>query len=287
MNKEAQRIFKKIDYFRQLIDSYESSELAKWIAAQEPYFYLLNRDLKLLIYHGTSLPRLKEVYKERFIKCNNVLETIYEIHFGAVLTKGFTNLHFKVPKSEQSNKDFDFQATYKNTSINFEIKTRIDLFPFHGEHNGPIYHDSHETVDKKYINQVNKGDPESSVLRDIFQSAKQQLPNNGLNLIVLGQIFAHSDKTALWALKNAIFGDLVHRTYRKNPKKLNPYRYKNGIFYSKSFSHIAGVIWFRIIPNIKSQKEKIRIFFNKNYKYILDTNFKSNLEKIFNKGRIN
>ncbi len=261
MNKEALRIFKKIDYFQQLIDSYESPELAKWLAAQEQYFYLLNRDLKILLDNGITLSRLKEVYKDRFIKGNNLLETIYEIHFGSTLTKGFDNLHLNVTKSSQSNKDFDFQVKYKDAPINFEIKTRNDQFPFHGKKDGPLYSDTQETVDRKYINQTNKGDPESNKLRDIFRKARQQLPENGLNFIVLGQIFAHSDKDALWALRNAIFGDVVSKCYRNPPKKLIPYRYENGIFCLENFRHIVGVIWFRIEPNIISQKEKIRIFF--------------------------
>jgi len=274
---------KEFPHFIELVQNEFPSELMKWITAKEEYFMLFEHDLESLK-NNIDIRILRKTYDKNFTKVFNVLETIYEIHFGALLANHFDNLELTVSTSESSNKNFDFRVGFNDAKLNFEVKTRIDAFPFRGKksRNSYLYFGRQETIDKKFKNQVNKGEPESNNLRQILSVAKDQLPDSGFNFIAIGQVFCHSDFTALYSLKNALFGDLVQRTFRRIPGTFINVRYENGIFYNNRFNKIVGVVWFRLKRNKSGLTYVTQIFFNGNCNEELDIELKKQLQSVFN-----
>jgi hypothetical protein len=240
--------------------------LREWAEAQKPYFLLLEKDLARLVGGGISISELRTCYKIEFINDSNILETIFEIHLGAMLSRLGSRLDIHPQKSKQSKKNYDFKVTIGSVQLNFEMKTRKDMFPFTPGKREPFACGRRETVDRRFLGGTNDGTSESTVIREIIEKALIQLPDIGPNFVVIGQIYTHTVKQALIDMNMAVFGDLAHYVERRNPDELLRRRLPNGIFNSDEkadrYKKLNGVIWQYLEKNHGELEEYSCVFFN-------------------------
>ena len=263
-------------------------ELKKWINVKKEYFILLEEDLENLLKKSVHIDVLRACYLSNFTKNFNILETIYEIHFGSLLTRICDSIELRVSKTRSKiGKNFDFKMKIANHSLNFEVETRKDLFPFRGEKipGTPIFSDQRETVDQRLFDRINKGNPESNAIRDKISEGSMQLPDGGFNFVALGQIFVASKEIALWAVKNALYGDLYHVSEISAPKKLQARRLPNGLFSGlpefKKFNKLNGIIWFQLERVDENIHSNYHIFLNRYAKYEIPDVIKKAFKSIF------
>lgn len=278
----------KFQNLHQILQIKFPTELKKWISAKEEYFILLEKDLENLLKKSVHIDVLHACYLSNFIKNFNILETIYEIHFGSFLTRISGSIELRVPKTRsKTGKNFDFKITIASHSLNFEVETRKDLFPFRGEKiaGTPIFYDQKETVDQRLFDRINRGNPESNAIRDKISEASTQLPDGGFNFVALGQIFGSSEEIAFWTVNNALYGDIYHVSERPAPKKLLPRRLPNGLFSGlpefKKFNKLNGVIWFQLERINKKIHSNYHMFLNRYAKYEIPDVIKKALKSIF------
>jgi len=227
----------------------------------------LETDLDLLIGSGINISELRRCYKAKFIGDSDILETIFEIHFGAVLSRIGSRLCFHPQKSEHSKKNYDFKIAIESVQLHFEMKTRKDMFPFTPGKREPEANGRRETVDRRFLGGTNDGTSESTILRGIIDKALIQLPDIGPNFVVIGQIYSHSIAEALKNIDMAIFGDIIHYTERGNPNGLLTGRLFNGIFNCDEkagrYNKLNGIIWQYLEKNHGKLREYSHVFFNK------------------------
>lgn len=264
------------------------TELKKWIINKEEYFILLEKDLRNILKKSVHIDILHACYLSNFTKNFNILAKIYEIHFGSLLTRISDSIELRVPKTRSKiGKNFDFKITIANHSLNFEVETRKDLFPFRGKKipDTPIFFDQKETLDQRLFDRINIGNPESNAIRDKISEASAQLPDGEFNFVALGQIFGASEEIALWAVTNALYGDLYHVSERSAPKKLLLRSLPNGLFSGlpefKKFNKLNGIIWFQLERIDKKIHSKYHMFLNRYAKYKIPDVIKKALKNIF------
>lgn len=267
------------------------SRLLEWIEAKHEYFLLLEKDLTNLLRKSIRIDLLRNCYKDKFLKDCGVLETIYEIHFGSMLSKIADSISISIPRSPGEKTNFDFKAEIEAIPINIEVETRKDLFPFTGSRieNTEVYVAVRETVDKRLLNGKNVRTPESATIRTKIREAFNQLPDSGYNFVALGQVWAPRASLAARAVKDALYGDILIQAYKSAPGRIIKSRLPNGLFSinkdDQKNNKLQGVIWFCLQEKDDEINEVSLMFINDNYRPRLPEHTLAALRDVFDTGR--
>jgi hypothetical protein len=177
-----------------------------------------------------------------------------------------SSLKLKVPLGGTSKKDFDAKVCILGMSVNIECTTRKDEFPYNlppikvGENAIPVYSGSRATLDPHDARQsgipsesrnrdlFHNPVPESTVLRQSLSTKLSQLPEAGINLIVLDQISGTRDSLEIAPFGPTVVGFLKLPGTRelKSTAYLFPYRAYDPGPNGEPFRQLSAVLWFTL-----------------------------------------
>jgi hypothetical protein len=163
-------------------------------------------------------------------------------------------------------KNFDVRANVRGCPINAECKTRKDDFPFNlpptleGPKKIPLYSGSRATLDPHDAAELGMGSgplpsdplfrpiPESTEIRRILLDGLSQLPEQGCNLLLFGQLNGTQDDldAALLGAEVATFrADIKTKTTTCRWSRLPTGAFGTGPE-GEPFRQLSGVLWFKL-----------------------------------------
>ena len=232
-----------------------------YVSSRVDSFQQLDTDLSV-IQRQVDLQKLKKNYQALLRDKNSFWTTLHEIHGISLISEISATLTLKVPTGDASQRDFDAQACVNGILVNIECKTRTDNFPFNlppkrlelGTH--PVYSGSRATFDPHDLEQSSSGNsdplhipiPEATEVRRILSDALSQLPSNGVNLVILGQI--NGDKGSL---ETALYGPVAVTFWQDHSTrelKSDEIRLPHGAYdpgpNGEAFRQLSAVLWFNL-----------------------------------------
>jgi len=271
----------------------------EFIIAREPWFYQMEQSLSRLL-RFVSMRKLISCYRGQLGDEEQVLPTIYEIYTGAHFSGISEKIDIHVPVNA-GRKNLDFRAQIRGISINVEVKTKEDKFPFDPrlkiESSIPeisFYGGSRAGADLRYtegelIQESTKPDiqtPHSTELRDLVNKALSQFPDGSPNILVLGHI---SGKVR--DLEDAIYGDLIREgeinLERGYGSTWRNKRLHNGLFRGlkgfEAFNRLSAIIWLHLNLRPFVVWRRSRMYINPHANYKLHEAIKADIIRIFDR----
>ena len=258
----------------------ESDWIVVYISDRMLWFRELEADLVALVKNGVPLQRLASCYRDSLRNRTEVQKAIYEVHGAAMLSALARRTELHVPRGDGSNRNFDVLVEIDGAIINADSKTRKDEFPFNAsrieEKVGAIFGGSRATMDPHDAADLgfpvqkgghgpgHKATPESTVIRQILLDGIGQLPIQGCNLILFGQIDGNLDNLIDALFGTEYFEDRRDVTTGKFSGRI--VRAKNGAFSGgdddQAFRALSGVLWIRLWQDGGALRKTYRGFQN-------------------------
>lgn len=244
---------------RSWIESLNQSNIA--------WFSQLESDLKGLERY-VGLDELIRCYRKDLGNRRQIKETMCEIHNCHLMAEVAGNIRLHVPLENGRRGNFDFQVNILGDCLSGDVKTRRDEFPFNlpptQDENGiEIFGGTRTTLDPHEASRLNiprepkirdgtyVATPESTVIRQLFEGALEQLPLSGKTIIIFGQIGGIAEGE--YCLEDALGGTLAVGTKKNiytNEITHEWFRHPTGIFCGlpeyKQFNRLGAVLFFRL-----------------------------------------
>jgi len=225
-----------------------------------PIWYAhLDWDLSLLA-KKVPVSQLIGAYRHMLRDHVGLLDAVYEIHAAAFLADIGDNVALHVRRATDDSRNFDVQVSICGHRVNADCKTRRDRFPFNMPRTELGFEGSRATLDPHDFEIVagraenrpwdptHISTPESTVVQQILLSALQQLPSDGSNLVLFGQVDGSREH-----LERALHGVPVLDIVRDHHNKTHTTEWRvtgTAAFRGDGaalFSGISAVLWFRIM----------------------------------------
>jgi len=240
-----------------------------WFSApgmpQVPWYVRCDRDLAGLA-KMLSLEQLIAAYRAMLRDRDGFVAGVYEVHGAALLAARASQAQLHVPRGDGGGRNFDVRATIAGYAVNADAKTRDDRWPFNlprqDEADGIRgFFGERASVDPRDAQQLGmptatrtsresdwKPIPESTVVVDVLANALRQLPIDGINVVLLGQV--QGDREHLErALGGVEICDFV--TDRRTRTSWAEWRrLPTGIFgtgpKAEAFIGLSAILWMRL-----------------------------------------
>ena len=225
---------------------------------------LLEESVRILFEKFPDKKRLNHLAK-KLRNPTQMWQGMHEIYVAGRLCPISSKIKFEVKNTDTPGKNYNFDilAKIEGDDINIEITTRSDDFPpLDGKDHyraivPPAFCDDSGFEIAKNGSSHDKNPESDDLRRKLMKKATQQLPRNGMNIIVLGY---KATACIEWYIANALYGDYPLLSGKDG--KFNLARVENELFSEKDFSHISAVVWIRpyskdgkIYLNPKADKE--------------------------------
>lgn len=189
-----------------------SQTMEEYISRRLSWFRQLEDDMNLLN-RQVSEETLISCYRAALRDRSQVQKAIYEAHGAALLSSIAMRTELHIPRGDGSGRNFDVRVNMQNSTINAESKTRKDEFPFNLPSSGNFHAGARATVDPHDaidlgidptlhapgIHEIRN--PESTVIRQCLLEGLGQLPDDGYNIVLFGQIEGNRHN-----IEDALFG---------------------------------------------------------------------------------
>jgi hypothetical protein len=237
---------------------------AERFAPMLAWYQQLEKDLELLE-RRLNRQMLISCYRDALRDEYSFVSTLYEIHGAALLSAEATAVYLHVPLGT-NRKNFDVRVRILRHVINADCKTRKDDFPFNirrreggadgitGHYGARATIDPHDAENLGLESRQPAGDvdfrpiPESTVIRQILSETRSQLPENGRNLILFGQV--EGDRMHL---ERALYGaeiGVIERNLETKEVRFGWSLSATGAFGAglegEPFQWLSGILWYRL-----------------------------------------
>jgi len=209
---------------------------------------------------------------------SKLLDCCYEVHGTALLASVADKLRLHVARGDGSGKDFDVQANIQGHLINGECKVRDDdiikpRFMTKTPNGLTVYsrtratmdpHDMPDQQDRHAHDPTYEPTPESTVIRQRILDALEQLPKQGINIVVWGHKQGNRSD-----LERALYGAevcLLDRDHVTKEVKSKWVRAGSGAFLADEsgdqFRALNAILWIRLTSLGESLQKAYKLYVN-------------------------
>jgi hypothetical protein len=207
------------------------------------------------------IQKLASCYRPMLRDRHNFIDAVYEIHGAALLAGIGQRVDLHVPRGPNEKVNYDVRVEIDGVPVQADCKAGRDEFPFkpHLEDPEGGYSGSRASLDPndpaalgltrgmRPDGMKHLATPESTVVRQLLESALTQLPDAGVNMVLFGQVDASGGLLERALLKGApVAESLTNRV----TKKLLGTRWRQGgttVFGDARFARLSGVLWMRLL----------------------------------------
>jgi hypothetical protein len=218
-----------------------------------------DRDLQLLR-TKVSMHELLACYKTMLRNHDRFLDAVYEIHGAALLASVADHVELHVSPAANSRRDFDVRAEIAGVVINADCKTRLDSFPVRPDFKDPegSYSGSRAALDPYDADAMGLSRdtgssggrhisiPESTVIRQLIEKALAQLPDDGINVVLFGQIRGDRQHLERALFRGAPIADFIVNNLTREVVGTENRGVGTTVFSDSRFVRLSAVVWMHI-----------------------------------------
>ena len=274
----------KLPLLAQIVNAGWIKQHSNWFAELEdmpnPIWYeQVEVDLTALA-DKVSVQKLALCYRSMLRDRHNFLDAAYEIHGAAFLARIGQKVDLHVPRGPKSQVNYDVRVEIDGVPIHADCKARRDEFPLKSSFKDPeggysgsrAALDPHdgaalgllpgtELADMKYV-----ATPESTVVRQLLGDALIQLPDDGVNMVLFGQIFGDREHLERALFRGAPVCDFVIDNATKKVVGTEWRQVGSTAFSDPAFTRLSGVLWMRMTRLFGPLRHHYSLYVNPNAK---------------------
>jgi hypothetical protein len=230
----------------------------EWFAGSDrpwPVWYRqIDEDLAGLT---AKIPEAKLIscYRPMLRDRDGFISAVYEIHGAAVLAAASEHVELHVPRGSETKVNFDVLAIIDGVRVHADCKARRDDFPTKPQFKDSEFGysatravlDPHDAVALGLdAGSAQVPTPESTVIRGLLEEALRQLPEQGINMVLFGQVVGDREHLERALLRGATVVDFIVDTATKKFIGTEARQVGSVVFGDPKFERLSAVVWLRI-----------------------------------------